>query len=90
MSHSCSQQWAVSLGVVLLSMGLGCGYHTSGHSVRLPSDVHTIYVPMFQNTTPAFRIEQTLTAAVVQELRSRTNFQVVTTHDGTADATLKG
>ena len=70
----------------------GCGYHTSGHMVRLPSDVHTIYVPMFQNTTQTFRVEQTLTAAVVQELRSRTEFHVVTTsEDGaTADATLKG
>ena len=69
----------------------GCGYHTSGHMVRLPSDVHTIFVPMFQNTTQTFRVEQTLTAAVVQELRSRTEFQVVTTDGGdTADATLKG
>ena len=69
----------------------GCGYHTSGHMVRLPGDVHTIYVPMFLNTTQTFRIEQTLTAAVVQELRSRTEFHVVTTNDGdTADATLKG
>jgi hypothetical protein len=69
----------------------GCGYHTSGHMVRLPGDVRTIYVPTFQNTTQTFRVEQTLTAAVVQELRSRTEFHVVTTDNGdTADATLKG
>jgi len=68
----------------------GCGYHTSGHMVRLPSDVHTIFVPMFQNTTQTFRVEQTLTAAVVQELRSRTEFQVTTDGGDTADATLKG
>jgi hypothetical protein len=69
----------------------GCGYHSSGHLVRLPSDIHTIYVPMFQNVTQTFRVEQTLTAAVVQELRSRTEFHVATTNDGdTADATLKG
>ena len=79
---------ALALGVLLL--GLGCGYHTSGHSVRLPGDIHTIYVPMFENITASFRVEQTMTAAVVQELRSRTNFQVVTSNDGTADATLKG
>jgi lipopolysaccharide assembly LptE-like protein len=80
--------------VVVLAVGLfvssGCGYHTSGHAVRLPDDVRTIYVPMFENTTSSFRVEQTMTAAVVQELRSRTNFQVVTSNDGTADATLKG
>ena len=68
----------------------GCGYHTSGHAVRLPDDIHTIYVPMFDNITQTFRVEQTMTAAVLQELRSRTNFRVVTANDGTADATLKG
>ena len=46
---------------------------------------------MFENTTQMYRVEQTMTAAVVQELRSRTNFRVVTTNnDGEADATLKG
>lgn len=76
--------------VVLLSPLAGCGYHTSGHAVRLPDNLHTIYVPMFDNTTQTFRIEQTITAAVVQELRSRTNYRIVTTNDGTADATLEG
>jgi hypothetical protein len=86
------QRWSRAVVVACLIGIAGCGYHTSGHMVRLPSDVHTIYVPMFQNTTQTFRVEQTLTAAVVQELRSRTDFHVVTTsEDGaTADATLKG
>jgi hypothetical protein len=90
-----SRAWFERLLFAIVACSLfvisGCGYHTSGHMVRLPSDVHTIYVPMFQNTTQTFRVEQTLTAAVVQELRSRTAFHVVTTNDGdTADATLKG
>ncbi len=76
--------------LIVLLASLGCGYHTSGHAVRLPDDIHTLYVPMFDNTTQTFRVEQTMTAAVVQELRSRTNFRVVTSNDGTADATLKG
>jgi Lipopolysaccharide-assembly len=80
----------LALVVALWSAGSGCGYHTSGHAVRLPSDVHTIYVPMFVNITQTFRVEQVMTAAVVQELRSRTNFRVVTSNEGTADATLKG
>ena len=75
---------------IFLLASLGCGYHTSGHAVRLPDDIHTLYVPMFDNTTQTFRVEQTMTAAVVQELRSRTNFRIVTSNDGTADATLKG
>jgi hypothetical protein len=75
---------------VLLLVSVGCGYHTSGHAVRLPDDIHTLYVPMFDNSTQTFRVEQTMTAAVVQELRSRTNYHVVTSNDGTADATLRG
>ena len=84
------QLLAVVLAATTLLVTAGCGYHTSGHAVRLPANIHTIYVPMFTNITQTFRIEQTLTAAVVQELHSRTNFRVVTTNDGTADATLQG
>jgi hypothetical protein len=91
MSPAWFQRFLFAIVAFLLFVISGCGYHTSGHRVRLPSDVQTIYVPMFQNTTQTFRVEQTLTAAVVQELRSRTEFHVVTTNDGdTADATLKG
>ena len=91
MSPAWFQRFLFAIVAFLLFVISGCGYHTSGHRVRLPSDVQTIYVPMFQNTTQTFRVEQTLTAAVVQELRSRTGFHVVTTNDGdTADATLKG
>jgi len=82
--------WPVAPFVIGLLLSSGCGYHTSGHAVRLPDDIHTVYVPMFDNVTASFRVEQTMTAAVVQELRSRTNFQVVTSNDGNADATLKG
>jgi outer membrane lipopolysaccharide assembly protein LptE/RlpB len=77
------------LGALLLACA-SCGYHTSGKAVRLPQNVRTIYVPTFSNTTHAFRVEQVLTAAVVQELRSRTNFQVVLASTEPADATLDG
>jgi len=68
----------------------GCGYHTSAHAVRLPADMHTIYVPAFSNLTHTYHIEEILTAAVVRELRSRTNYRIVTSNDGAADATLNG
>ena len=68
----------------------GCGYHTAGKAVHLPQNVRSIYVPAFTNTTQAFRVGQALTAAVVQELRSRTNFQVVLSPSQPADATLNG
>jgi hypothetical protein len=77
------------LAVMLLAFA-SCGYHTAGKAVRLPQDVHSIYVPTFANNTHSFRVEQVLTAAVVQELRSRTNFQVVLSSSEPADATLNG
>ena len=80
---------ALAICVVCLLTVAGCGYHTSGHAVRLPDNIHTIYVPMFENATQTFRVEQTITAAVVQEFRSRTSYRIVTTNDGTADATLQ-
>ncbi len=74
----------------LLLVTTSCGYHTSAHGVRLPADMHTIYVPAFVNGTNTYHIEEILTAAVVRELRSRTNYRIVTTNDGTVDATLNG
>ncbi len=68
----------------------GCGYHTGGHAVRIPADMHTLYVPAFTNTTNIYRLGQTLTEDVIRELHSRTNYRVVTANDGTADAVLTG
>ena len=68
-----------------------CGYHTAGHSTRLPQQVHTIAVPAFANKTQTYRIEQTLTSAVVREFNSRTNYRIVhDPNDTDADATLRG
>jgi hypothetical protein len=77
------------LSVCLLMLS-GCGYHTTGKAVRLPQNIRTLYVPVFANNTHTFRVEQALTAAVVQELRSRTNFQVELSNNPPADATLNG
>jgi hypothetical protein len=75
---------------MLLLATFACGYHTSAKAVRLPADMHTIYVPAFTNQSHTYDLEQKLTASVVRELRSRTNYRIVTTNDGTADATLNG
>ena len=80
----------LALVTALLLACASCGYHTSGKAVRLPQNVRSIYVPTFTNETHSFRVEQVLTAAVVQELRSRTNLQVVLSDKEPADATLNG
>lgn len=76
---------------MLLLAGGGCGYHTGGQAVRLPTDLHTLYVPAFVNSTSIYRIEQTITEDVIRELHDRTHYRIVTNNaDGTADATLNG
>lgn len=91
MKSAAARRWLVAVGLVALLLGLGgCGYHTGGQAVRLPANIKTLYVPAFVNVTQTYRIEQTLTAAVITELRSRTNYRIAITNDGTADATLNG
>jgi Lipopolysaccharide-assembly len=80
----------VSCVAAVLLMSTSCGYHTSAHGVRLPTDMRTIYLPAFANTTHTYHIEELLTSDVVKELRNRTNYRIVLTNDGSADATLSG
>src|SRR6476659_2553701 len=74
--------------VACLIMG-ACGYHTAGHPNLLPSDLRTIAVPAFVNQTQTYKIEQTLTSSVVQELVTRTSYHI-NSDSKSADATLYG
>jgi hypothetical protein len=77
--------------LLLVSSTLGCGYHAvGGKSARLPSDLHTIVIPAFRNTTTTYHIEQVVTEAVVREFAERTQYRVITRNDADADATLRG
>ena len=79
------------VSVVFLALALsGCGYHTAGHVTTIPSNVQTIAIPSFVNQTQTYKIEQTLTAAVVREMVTRTHYHVVNSTAETADATLSG
>jgi outer membrane lipopolysaccharide assembly protein LptE/RlpB len=69
---------------------LGCGYHTAGHASTVPQDVRTIAIPAFVNQTHTYKIEQMLTAAVVREMVTRTNYHVMNQAGDDADATLHG
>jgi len=80
----------LTASLLLLCMLTACGYHTAGQAVKLPSDVHTIAIPVFVNNTQSYRVEQILTSAVVREFTSRTNYRIVNSPSGDADATLHG
>lgn len=79
----------VPLTLLMLAC-LACGYHTSGHAVTIPQNVHTIAIPAFQNQTQTYKIEQMLTSAVVREMTTRTQFRIVQKESDDADATLRG
>jgi outer membrane lipopolysaccharide assembly protein LptE/RlpB len=68
----------------------GCGYHTAGHVITLPENVKTLAIPAFLNQSQTYRIEQTLTSAVVREFTTRTHYQVLNQTSEAADATLRG
>lgn len=82
-------KWWIGLLLALCSFSAGCGYHTAGKANLLPADLHTIAVPAFVNQTQTYRIEQMLTAAVVQELQTRTQYRI-TSNPTSADAILHG
>jgi outer membrane lipopolysaccharide assembly protein LptE/RlpB len=76
--------------VMLWLVMTGCGYHTAGHNVALPENVKTLAIPSFVNQSQTYRIEQTLTQAVVREFTTRTHYQVLNQSSESADATLHG
>jgi hypothetical protein len=78
------------LTVALCFAAVGCGYHAGAHGSRLPSGVKTIAVPAFTNQTQSYRVEQVLTAAVVREFVTRTQFRVLPEISNDADAILRG
>lgn len=69
--------------------GAACGYRLAGQGSRLPARVKVIAVPAFRNQTTWMRLEQRLTAAVMQEFIHRTRFEITSTEAG-ADAVLSG
>lgn len=80
------------LSLVILAAGfsISCNYHTAGRTTAIPEDVRTIAIPAFANQTHTYKIEQMLTAAVVREMVTRTNYHVVNRAGDDADATLLG
>ena len=67
----------------------GCGYSLAGQGSFLPDYIETVAIPMFENNTPVFDVEQLLTQEVRTAFISRGSYRVQTAEPG-ADATLTG
>jgi hypothetical protein len=66
-----------------------CGYHVGGKASLLPPGLKVIAVPALKNDTARYRIEQTMTEAVVHEFIARTKYRIVSS-EASADAVLHG
>src|SRR5215470_11227808 len=84
------QQAAPLACLLLVASTIACGYHTAGRAVTVPENVRTLAIPSFVNLSQTYRIEQTLTSAVVHEFTTRTHYQILNETSDAADATLRG
>ncbi|MEK6304014.1 MAG: LptE family protein [Acidobacteriota bacterium] len=67
-----------------------CGYKPAGKGRSLPVSIKTIAVPIFQNSSLKYRVEQRFTRAVIEEILKRARGLRVTTNPDEADAVLNG
>ncbi len=61
----------------MLAVTSACGYRLAGKATAIPASVDSIAVPIFTNKTTKYRLEQRLTAAVVDEFVARTKYRIV-------------
>ena len=79
--------WCV---VLFLSSSYTDCYKPAGRGDALPSHIHTLAIPPFQNPSLRFKVEQRFTAAMIDEaLRRARSLKVVSTAEG-ADAVMLG
>ena len=80
---------ATAFLVVATLGGTGCGYHVKSAVGRLPGDASTLGIPTFRNLTGEFKIEQTVTRALLREFAARTRGRVDSSDTG-VDLVLLG
>ena len=67
----------------------GCGYALVGGGSFLPDYIETVGIPLFENGTPVFEVEQIVTQEVRQEFIGRGRYRVVAETED-VDAVLLG
>ena len=70
-------------------LSASCGYSLSGQGSFLPDYIQTIGVPLFENSTAIFDVEQILTQQVRSEFIGRGQYTVIPADTG-VDALLSG
>lgn len=80
----------VMLAIALSMIANVCGYKQAGKGKSLPANIKTIAVPVFQNSSLKYRVEQRFTKAVIDEILKRARALRVVTNQDNADAVLNG
>jgi outer membrane lipopolysaccharide assembly protein LptE/RlpB len=75
--------------ILLVLVFSGCGYHLAGTGSSLPEHIKVVGVPIFQNNTQGYQVEQKITAAISTLLIQRGKYKVIPEEQG-ADAVLEG
>jgi hypothetical protein len=83
----CNLQFVICIYAFLLLFS-GCAGYQIGNRSLYPSDIHTVYVPMFESSSFRRNLGERLTEAVQKEIERRTALKVVS--DSNADSTLYG
>jgi Lipopolysaccharide-assembly len=84
-----SSRSSITLLLVLyVALSCGCGYHVAGKASAIPQNIDSIAIPIFVSRVPKYRLEQRLTAAVVDEFIARTHYRV--TDASSAKSLLSG
>ena len=83
------RNYAVVIGIVLASVGGGCGYQFSTTGEGFPKDVRTVFVAPFVDTTRDVGIDREITSALRSEFRRRGEIRLADRLED-ADAILTG
>jgi len=84
-----SRGGALALGALLACGGSGCGYALAGRGAFLPDYVRVVGIPVLENRSTFFQVEDVLTDKIRTEFIGRGKYTVVS--DGApSDATLTG
>jgi hypothetical protein len=80
----------ILLAIVLSIFVNVCGYKPAGKGKSLPPEIKILAVPVFQNSSLKYRVEQRFTKAVIDEVLKRARGIHVTTNTDGADAVMNG
>ncbi len=83
-SHFCVLHFAFCVSLLLP----GCAGYQLGSTSLYPSDIHTVFVPIFESDSFRRNLGERLTEAVVKQIELHTPYKVV--GDSNADSILTG